>query len=984
MASIIKISTEYGSYNIVISTQPRTHNLYVINQFVGNQWYVSPNGSQNGAGTINDPMSLSKALSTSSYARSGDTIYLLEGTYTGSYTSYISGSSGLPITVMSYPNQWAIIDGIGSPTSALDIRGDWVYFKDFEVLNSSTNRGLETPARPFGVYLNLGRYCKCINLVVHDNGNGFYFAPAATNSEIYGCIIYNNGWQEPDRGHGHGIYAQSDASHSITDNIAVNQFGLGIQCFTEVGNLFGFDINGNISYNNGALSTASINRNSNILMGGNSLSRNCRVNNNYMWHPFGNYSNLELGYSIFTENEDITSSYNYIAGGYTFISKWKSVLFTNNILADSTLQYYTSSAIITETVNTNSYFETTPSPPFQYNATSYNFTNWKSVTGFDASSSYTASLPVSTVSFIRPNAYKSGRYHLAVYNWSGSNSSSVDISSVITSGSIIQVKNAANYFGTPVLNVTYSGGPISLPMANLSYATPTGLSFTTGSGTKFNAFVLDTTYAHVTSSGNFYYVALNGSDSGAGTIADPLSITKAFGASSPAVAGDTIYIRSGSYTGYFVINVTGSVSSSITIKQYNKERVVLNGTVNCNNTYQTLIGLEIMNSASVNRVNSESVLGPGINLNSVGCKVINCIIHDTGPPGIWWPSTAGGDATEIYGCLIWGVGMTPTDGAFSGSNRGPNIYAQNASGSRTIENNVVFKSWTEGIKAYGENNYANGFIYKNNVTFGNNLEGYFIDDINNPIDSFVMQGNVSYNDAYNTLGFTEIGHTSMSLSNNTFVVDSLSGYVYQIRAKTWKRFDVTGNTFVELSTAGFPIQDTAVVWQFVTASAYNNFSSHSVNNNEYFGFSNIYGEFYVDAGTRLDFLTMKSLTGWESSGVYHTSSLPTTNSIITTLNRYETGRATITIFNWQNLASASYNLSASGLTEGQTYRIRDVQNWLGNPVLTGSYTQASPIISIPLSSSAVTTLLGGSPSFFSRDPNVHTTPLFNVFILESY
>lgn len=41
------------------------------------------------------------------------------------------------------------------------------------------------------------------------------------NAELYGCVIYNNGWDIAGSGHGHGIYTQNDTSGTIKllDNI---------------------------------------------------------------------------------------------------------------------------------------------------------------------------------------------------------------------------------------------------------------------------------------------------------------------------------------------------------------------------------------------------------------------------------------------------------------------------------------------------------------------------------------------------------------------------------------------------------------------------------------------------------------------------------------------------------------------------------------------------------------------------------------------
>ena len=44
---------------------------------------------------------------------------------------------------------------------------------------------------------------KLIDLVIHDTSQGISFWIDAVDSEIHGCLIYDNGWKAPDRGHGH-------------------------------------------------------------------------------------------------------------------------------------------------------------------------------------------------------------------------------------------------------------------------------------------------------------------------------------------------------------------------------------------------------------------------------------------------------------------------------------------------------------------------------------------------------------------------------------------------------------------------------------------------------------------------------------------------------------------------------------------------------------------------------------------------------------
>jgi hypothetical protein len=81
----------------------------------GLAFYVSPNGSPSGNGSITKPWNLQTALNQRSSVV-GATIYLRGGTYTGKFSSNLRGLPTLPIVVQSYPGEWAKIDGYTTAT----------------------------------------------------------------------------------------------------------------------------------------------------------------------------------------------------------------------------------------------------------------------------------------------------------------------------------------------------------------------------------------------------------------------------------------------------------------------------------------------------------------------------------------------------------------------------------------------------------------------------------------------------------------------------------------------------------------------------------------------------------------------------------------------------------------------------------------------------------------------------------------------------
>jgi hypothetical protein len=453
-------------------------------------YYVSTSGSATNAGTINAPLSLDKALGNTSPATAGDTIYLRGGTYTA-IRSFVSGASGNPVTIQSYGSEWAKLTATVTNERALWIEGHHAVYKNFECLNSSTNR-VDDRTATVDVF---GHNNKLINLVIHDGGIGighWRSGAVETETEVYGCLIYNNGWESSGNWHGHGIYAQNDIGVKLfRDNIVFNNMDFGFHCYAESTPQLGFTLDGNVSFSNGAINSAH-EASGNYLIGGTTQPASDIVfGNNLSYHAAGsvNASSLRMGYSLSLTNANCSVFSNYLAGGTFQIRRWTNATVTANtvILRDQAVYYWSPS--VAHIWNTNSYNGTSVTPFVTDGTNSFSFTNWKAATGHDANSTLSASTPFDTV-FVRPNAYESGRANVIVYNWSNADNVSVDLSSVCQNGRAYTVRNAADYYGAVVKTFTYAGSAISLPMTNLTVAVPVGASAAAATGPTFNAFVV--------------------------------------------------------------------------------------------------------------------------------------------------------------------------------------------------------------------------------------------------------------------------------------------------------------------------------------------------------------------------------------------------------------------------------------------------------------------------------------------------------------
>jgi hypothetical protein len=101
-------------------------------------FFVAPNGSAAGNGSMSAPWDLITALQHPAPVRPGDTIYLRAGTYkttSGTYfRSRLTGTSTQYITVRPYASERATIDG------GIEVDNSWVVFRDLEVMSGSINR----------------------------------------------------------------------------------------------------------------------------------------------------------------------------------------------------------------------------------------------------------------------------------------------------------------------------------------------------------------------------------------------------------------------------------------------------------------------------------------------------------------------------------------------------------------------------------------------------------------------------------------------------------------------------------------------------------------------------------------------------------------------------------------------------------------------------------------------------------------------------
>jgi len=322
-----------------------------------------------------------------------------------------------------------------------------------------------------------GSHLQFINLLVHDLGLGFGYWSAGAGGEIYGCLIFNNGWGAPDRGHGHGIYAQNKESiKTISDNVIFQHFGSGMHIYgSKKASLKGFRIVGNVTFNNGSL-YAPDRRTHGILVGGGAPLDDVVVEEN-MTRSAG----LQLGYTWGALNKNLIVRKNY--GVSTSIYFQDHLTFEENtVIAGRPVLRLTQKKdqpLTNFKIDKNVYYNN-QKKYFPFNlklgekSESITLADWRKK-GFDANSEFHEGQPNGAKVFVRPNKYEPGRAHIIVYNWDEKPTVEIDLKKVLKEGQRFRIVSARNIHGPVVVTGAYEGGSVLLPIKPIKAAQPVGM-----------------------------------------------------------------------------------------------------------------------------------------------------------------------------------------------------------------------------------------------------------------------------------------------------------------------------------------------------------------------------------------------------------------------------------------------------------------------------------------------------------------------------
>ncbi len=476
-----------------------------------------------------------------------------------------------------------------------------------------------------------------------------------------------------------------------------------------------------------------------------------------------------------------------------------------------------------------------------------------------------------------------------------------------------------------------------------------------------------------------FYVAPNGRPDGDGSKERPWDLATALAQPAAVKPGDTIWLRGGTYLGPglgggFASYLQGTSSNYITVRAYGGpwpvgERVRIDGfsgggghpTISTTTrsgdgfpSYVIFRDLEVF-SSQTQRTTTGSGPYPGdtppfeagFNLRSAYVKVINCIIHDVRDGVGQWRESTG---SETYGNIAYFDGWRGSDTGWGTNFSYARTLSTDPIPSKRIADNIGFQSFGANSILYNTDpgSTLQDFLYEGNVIFNGG-------ELSRPYGAWTGGGNNNF------LAGTNQGTvvTRLVFRNNFTYIPSL--------------LDGLGGGDTNNIGYASPSVDTP-----------------TITNNYLVGWSGVGGALKLNPTHPNTTMTGNTIIGGiagftstEFQANTYIASRPTSGkNIFVRPNQYEPGRAHIIIYNWDLSPTVlvNPNVSSTVLNVGDTYQVRDVQNYYGTPII-GTTTYSGGPISIPMSASAPVAAPSGFPHAVLPYPTT-TQPQFGVFVLQ--
>jgi hypothetical protein len=291
-----------------------------------------------------------------------------------------------------------------------------------------------------------------------------------------------------------------------------------------------------------------------------------------------------------------------------------------------------------------------------------------------------------------------------------------------------------------------------------------------------------------TVAGAGYYASPNGNDANPGTLSQPWK-TLAF-AAQKLHAGDTLYIRGGTYQEHFSISNSGTQLSPILVTNYNNEEVIIDGV---NNTLPRpesgtpLIGVYgnwvIISNLTIQYSGALGAYGGGAHVT-----FDNLYVHHNRAGGV----ILSGNYDLIQNSRIW-YNSTINENNQSTSGWGTGVSCARYPDYCTIRSTIAWENWGEGISTYE----ALHTTIENNISY-NNQQNFYISDTKytimqrnlsyctpgNPIDPYSTQNGILVGDEKGVPIPLDSNGTRYPSSDNIFVNNLVTGCNHNLAVGT--------------------------------------------------------------------------------------------------------------------------------------------------------------------------------------------------------
>lgn len=448
-----------------------------------------------------------------------------------------------------------------------------------------------------------------------------------------------------------------------------------------------------------------------------------------------------------------------------------------------------------------------------------------------------------------------------------------------------------------------------------------------------------------------YHVSPDGTSGGDGSRAQPWSLAAALGGAGGRIqAGDTVWMHGGTYRGNFLGTVSGAAGRPVVFRQYPGERATIDGHLRVNGADVAFWGFEIMRSSPSGEL-------PALEARGARQKYINLVIHDAAQQGItFWDEAVD---SELYGNIVYNNGTH--------ENLDHGTYVHNMSGTKVIQDNVFFNNLAYGIHVYanpddptqrnvhviGNVSFNNGTISNRYAAKGNIIIGADTrDEGMQAVDNMLFfSGSAGEN---MRVGYMAANRDAVVRGN--YIMGGNTGLIMG----DWSSATVSGNT-IGLASRLVDLRDSP--------------SGYSWSGNRYYGSGSA---FYSGATLSGSGGSAFTLTSWQTStglgsGDQVVGTAPSGTQVFVRANKYERGRGHVIVYNYGRQGSVGVDLS-SVLSSGQRYEIRNVQNYFGTPVASGTYSGGT--VSLPMTGVTPPARIGRS----TATPPV-TGPLFDTFVV---